>query len=55
MVEYQSGFQVKRFRTDNGGEYINKTLKDYFKSKGIIHNITAPYSPQSNGIAERYN
>ncbi|GJX31679.1 zinc finger, CCHC-type containing protein [Tanacetum coccineum] len=42
-VELQQGSLIKRLRTDRGGEYID-TL--YFKSVGIIHETTAPYTPQ---------
>ncbi|GJU91011.1 zinc finger, CCHC-type containing protein, partial [Tanacetum coccineum] len=51
-VELQLGSMIKRFRTDRGDEYTN-TL--YFQSVGIIHEMTAPYTPQQNGIYERKN
>ena len=43
------------FQTDNGGEYVTKDLKGFFASKGIIHEFSPPYSPESNGVAERPN
>ncbi|GJV48730.1 zinc finger, CCHC-type containing protein [Tanacetum coccineum] len=51
-VELQQGFLIKRFKTDRGGEYMD-TL--YFKYVGIIHETTAPYTLQQNGISERKN
>jgi len=45
----------RSFRTDQGGEYVNKELETYFKSNGIKHQTTAAYSQKSNGTAERYN
>jgi len=55
MIERQTGHKIRRFRTDNGTEFINQALKDFFEEEGIIHETTAPYSPQSNGVAERFN
>ncbi|GKA97324.1 zinc finger, CCHC-type containing protein, partial [Tanacetum coccineum] len=49
-VEIQQGAIIKRFKTDRGGEYMD-TL--YFQSVDIIHETTAPYTPQQNGISER--
>lgn len=40
-------------RSDNGGEYLMKEFIRYLKSKGIRHELTVPYSPQQNGVAER--
>ncbi|GJY99399.1 zinc finger, CCHC-type containing protein [Tanacetum coccineum] len=47
-VELQQGSQIKRFKTDRGGEYMD-TL--YFQSVGIIHETIAPYTPQQNSIS----
>jgi hypothetical protein len=48
LREKQSAKQVKRFRTDGGGEYNSKKFAEYLKSEGIIQETTTPYSPQSN-------
>ncbi|CAM8920561.1 unnamed protein product [Rhodiola kirilowii] len=51
-VELQKGTSIKKLRTDRGGEYFNPS---YFQSVGIIHETTAPYTPQQNGVSERKN
>ena len=53
--ETQTGKSLKAVRTDRGTEYLNSELHKYFRSKGIIHNTTAPYTPEQNGVAERFN
>lgn len=55
MLETQSEEKLLRVRTDRGGEYIAGELDSYFKSKGVLHEKTAPYTPQQNGKAERLN
>ena len=40
-------------RSDNGGEYISRSFRDYCKTTGIVQQFTAPYTPQQNGISER--
>uniref|UniRef100_A0A2N9IBP1 Integrase catalytic domain-containing protein n=1 Tax=Fagus sylvatica TaxID=28930 RepID=A0A2N9IBP1_FAGSY len=52
-TQYQSNIQV--IRSDNGGEFINKYLKQYLNSHGIVHQTTCPDTPQQNGVAERKN
>jgi len=54
-IENQENTVVRRFRTDNGGEYVNERLRKVFTSKGIIHELTPPYSAESIGVAERLN
>ena len=52
-VENQLDRKIKRIRSDRGGKYI--PLNDYFEKEGIIHEVTSPYSPESNGVAKRKN
>lgn len=35
------------------GEYVSKLIKGFLDSKGIIHQVSCPHTPQQNGIAER--
>ncbi|GJX73549.1 zinc finger, CCHC-type containing protein [Tanacetum coccineum] len=51
-VELQQNNLIKTLRTDRGGEYYDPS---YFQSVGIIHQTTAPYTPQQNGVSERKN
>lgn len=53
MVSTQFNRTVKKFRTDNGGEFFSKQLNDFLKSKGTIHQSSCPYTPQQNGVVER--
>jgi len=55
LTEKESGKQVKRLRTDGGGEYTSKNFAEYLKSEGILTETTTPYTPQSNGVVERAN
>nr|GEW35691.1 hypothetical protein [Tanacetum cinerariifolium] len=51
-VELQQNDLIKTLRTDRGGEYYDPI---FFQSVGVIHETTAPYTPQQNGVAERKN
>lgn len=46
---------VKWIRSDGGGEYIGGNLHEWLKGRGIIHEVTTAFSPESNGRAERLN
>ena len=52
-VKNQLDRKTKRIRSNRGGKYI--PLNDYCEKKGIIHEVTPPYSPESNGVVERKN
>ncbi|UYV66641.1 K02A2.6-like, partial [Cordylochernes scorpioides] len=53
LIKNQFGRSVKIFRTDNGTEYVNQSFLDYLRKNGIIHERSAPYTPQQNGFVER--
>ncbi|UYV76289.1 hypothetical protein LAZ67_13003275 [Cordylochernes scorpioides] len=53
--ENELNSKLKRLRTDNGTEFINKNLETSIESKGIKHELTTPYTPRSNGRVERAN
>nr|GEY66404.1 hypothetical protein [Tanacetum cinerariifolium] len=46
---------VRRIRTDNGTEFVNQTLQDYYKEVGISHETSVARSLQQNGVVERRN
>nr|GEW85952.1 zinc finger, CCHC-type [Tanacetum cinerariifolium] len=54
-VENEVGKKLKSFRTDRGGEFTSREFIRYCKENGILKQLTAPYSPQQNGIVERRN
>src|SRR6266478_1433061 len=53
MMEKQTKYEIKRFRSDRGGEFKSHEFADYLKSKGIFHETSAPYISPQNGHAER--
>ena len=55
LVENQTGKRVRYLRSDNGGEYDSKEFRLYCNEQGIVCHLTAVYTPQQNGVAERLN
>jgi transposase InsO family protein len=54
-VEVESGQKIKAFHTDRGGEFTLVSFLEYCSERGIKRHLTAPYSPQQNGVVERRN
>ena len=52
-VENLNYGKIQKLRTDGGGEYAAGEFIAYMQRKGITHEVTAPYSSASNGVAER--
>ncbi|GJV09290.1 retrovirus-related pol polyprotein from transposon TNT 1-94 [Tanacetum coccineum] len=57
LTQIQVGLKktVRFIRTDNGTEFVNKTLYDHYEKVGIFHQKTVPRTPQQNGVVERRN
>jgi len=54
QVELQHETFIKCFRNDREGEFYHPS---YFQSTGIVHQVTAPYTPTTkrNSIKEEYD
>nr|GEV97946.1 hypothetical protein [Tanacetum cinerariifolium] len=46
---------VRYICTDNGIEFVNKTLTEYYERIGIFHQKTVPRTSQQNGVVKRWN
>nr|GFC87447.1 retrovirus-related Pol polyprotein from transposon TNT 1-94 [Tanacetum cinerariifolium] len=47
--------QVRKFRTNKGTEFLNKTLHAYFASEGINHQTSVARTLEQNSVVERRN
>ncbi|GKA15002.1 zinc finger, CCHC-type containing protein [Tanacetum coccineum] len=54
-IEMEMRMKVRMLRTDRGGEFTSNEFTRYCKENGIARQLTAPYSPQQNGVVERRN
>nr|GEV67758.1 hypothetical protein [Tanacetum cinerariifolium] len=54
-LENQLSLKVKVIRSDNGTEFKNNDLNQFYRMKGIKRGFSVPITPQQNGIAERKN
>jgi len=55
LIENQTGKRIQILRSDNGGEYESHEFESFCKEAGIKRQLTVPYNPQQNGVAERKN
>ncbi|KAM7488108.1 hypothetical protein LguiB_025592 [Lonicera macranthoides] len=54
-VEKEIGSYIKCLRTNRGGEFTSQEFIDFCNENGIRRQLTAAYTPQQNGVAERKN
>nr|GFA26399.1 retrotransposon protein, putative, Ty1-copia subclass [Tanacetum cinerariifolium] len=55
MIQVQLKVLVCRIRTDNGTDFVNQTLREYYDEVGISHETSVARSPQQKGVVERRN
>jgi hypothetical protein len=55
LIENFSKRKIKILRSDNEGEYTSKEFVSFCRDVGIKRELTTPYNPQQNGVAERKN
>ena len=54
-LEGELGVRLQKFRSDGGGEFVSKKFQEFCITRGIDKQLTVPYTPQQNGVAERMN
>ena len=54
-MENQTGRKIRVLRSDNGGEYTSKEFDGFCRQEGIRRQLTVPYTPEQNKVAERKN
>ncbi|GKD38625.1 integrase, catalytic region, zinc finger, CCHC-type containing protein [Tanacetum coccineum] len=55
MIQVRLKVPVRRIRQDNGTEFVNQTLCEYYEKVGISHETSVARSLQKNGVVERRN
>ena len=50
----QHGIQIQRILTDNGNGYVSHLFAELCRAEQIRHHRTRPYTPRTNGKAERF-
>jgi transposase InsO family protein len=50
----QHGVQIRRVMSDNGSGYVSRAFRRACRTFGVRHLRTRPYTPRTNGKAERF-
>ena len=51
----RNGKRLKFLRSNRGGEFISNEFNNSYFERGIKRQVSAPGTPQQNGIAKRRN
>jgi len=55
LLENLFGLYVKKLICDGGKEFVNDAMERFCREKGIILQVSSPYTQEQNGLAERQN
>ncbi|GKG05002.1 retrovirus-related pol polyprotein from transposon TNT 1-94, partial [Tanacetum coccineum] len=55
MIQVRIKETVRHIRTDNGTEFVNQTLREYYEKVGISHETSVARFAQQNSVVERRN
>jgi transposase InsO family protein len=54
-AEVEAGRKIGTLRTDRGGEFTVRSFADHCTKQGMQRHLTAPYTPEQNGVVKRRN
>ncbi|GJR66358.1 retrovirus-related pol polyprotein from transposon TNT 1-94 [Tanacetum coccineum] len=54
-IQVRLNATVRNVRTDNGTEFVNQTLHEFYENVGISHQTSVARTPQQNDVVERRN
>ncbi|GKB97370.1 retrovirus-related pol polyprotein from transposon TNT 1-94 [Tanacetum coccineum] len=54
-MENLNKVRVNELRSDNGTEFRNHKMEEFYDENGISQNFSSPCTPEQNGVAERRN
>ncbi|KAJ0444187.1 putative RNA-directed DNA polymerase [Helianthus annuus] len=55
MIYTQFKKKIQILRSDNGGEFVNTSMKQFCQTNGLVHQTTCSHTPEQNGVSERKN
>ncbi|OWZ07984.1 Gag-pol Polyprotein [Phytophthora megakarya] len=55
LLQLENDFKIKMFLSDQGGEFKNKKLNDFFRKNGIRTLPTNAYTPEESCLVEKLN
>jgi transposase InsO family protein len=54
-AEVECGHKLQVLCTDHGDEFTSATFYQHCEEAGVQRHLTAPYTPQQNGVVEQCN